>query len=328
MKNKNLKKSKTALFVVLLILVGMTNVFAQVEQDATQTLQKYNGTFKMIGFWCYSDNAIQSEEKEGVAQYEYKEASDGTRLFHGKFYFARNENVLSYLIENVTLSENSYFSTDNIQKNIESILYLAPFAIGKFDNDRQVGKWVWAFFSNDGEKFVYKEINFDNYGHGEPNGAVVQLHYVMDVPKFFYTDYLDIYSVRSPRGYLIADYENGYLDELEYKLGWGEGSNESYRYSKDQRLEWWHPDHVMLKGRFNNRGPVGKWSVSGDYFNENTVLEYNENGVCIANYWIDKSTGDKKRPLKVSENPAYLLDDARNTLRKVFYKSIFRSTPK
>ena len=103
----------------------------------------------MPGFgYYYNRSEIQSAKKEGFAQYNYREAEDLTRSFEGNFFFAGNEEDLSLLMREdvfALLKNISDYSSDN---DIKVVALLAPFAIGEFKDDKQVGKWVWAYWAD------------------------------------------------------------------------------------------------------------------------------------------------------------------------------------
>ena len=279
--------------------------------DNQQKLFQYKGEFEMQGFGNVIYNSeIHSAKKNGVAQYEYKKAADGTRIFEGNFYFAKNDKKLSSLIKNSNYSE----------KDIKIIAELAPFAVGKFKNDKQVGKWIWAYWADN--MFVYKEINYDEFGNA--NGSLKQYRYHINYGEFWHNEgYRNSIFIYEPTGWSIGEFNDNTLVSGNYRIGSGEDNDRFY-------APWYY--HVEVSGKFNNNGPIGKWTVSGDYFVDDgkyTVVEF-DNGTCVANYWIDQSTGDKKYPqfINSKNNPVQYIDQARRVLYLMVELSSFRSTLK
>ena len=95
-------------------------------KDISLDLKVYEGDFK----WRSKNSNIG-----GKARYEYTPASDGSRIFEGKFIFKDQSEGLVYQ--------------------------------GYFKNNRQVGKWIFQSFANSLVSYVF----FDEDGH--PKGRFV-----------------------------------------------------------------------------------------------------------------------------------------------------------
>lgn len=94
----------------------------------SQTLETYSGSYELIMPQCNC-----GYPHEGKATYQYRKAPNGSRIFEGDFKFIDDENHY--------------------------------YAIGKFKNNHQVGRWEWGV--REEEQII---INFNEYGH--PEGAV------------------------------------------------------------------------------------------------------------------------------------------------------------
>ena len=360
MRTIKLIQRRTNLFVLiaLLSILGTENVFAEDysrklncsflnddnglivgDHDGQKNsehlngpgLSTYKGKFEMPGFGYYHNRSeIQSAKKEGVAQYNYRDSEDLTRIFEGNFFFAGSEEDLSLLMREDIFALLKNISDFSSERDIKVVALLAPFAIGEFKDDKQVGKWAWAYWA-DKELFVYKEISFDEYGH--PQGFAKQYHYIINFGEFWHDmGYQNKKSIYEPTGWVIGEFDNNMLVLGNYRYGYKESDNDRY-YQAPEKFGKKYEDlyHVNVSGKFNYRGPCGKWTVSGDYFTDNgkyTVVEFDDNGTCIANYWIDQSTGDKKYPqyLNSGNNPIQYIKQARSSIYNMVYSSCFRST--
>lgn len=291
--------------------------YAERSNNFQKPLQ-YKGKFEMSGFGNVVINTgIYSAKKNGFAQYEYREAEDGTRIFEGDFYFATTEKDLSSLMRKdiVSLLKNS--TNYSSKKLIEAAAIMAPFALGKLKNDKQVGKWIWGYWA-DG-MFVYKEITYDDYGNAK--GPIKQYRYAINYGEFWHSaSYRTLSFIYQPTGWLIGEFADNILVSADYRVGCEEVNRSYYNRTMDP---------FEVSGKFNRRGPVGRWTVRGGYFDEDgkfSVVEFDNNGTCIANYWIDQSTGDKKRPQK--SDPLRYINRASEILYTMKELCSFRSTPK
>lgn len=96
-------------------------------------LKTYNGDFKLKGFG-YGENY---SAVDGIANYQYKEALDGSRIFEGKFSFSRK-------------AQGPYGTNAN--------------AKGYFKNNKQVGLWTWDIPAGTYDDGIHSEIFFNENG--------------------------------------------------------------------------------------------------------------------------------------------------------------------
>lgn len=97
-------------------------------------LRRYKGDFTMIGF-SDSPKGLSSISYNGTADYQYRDAPDGTRIFEGEFSFTATDD------------ENNSFTVH-----------------GEFRNNKQVGDWIWR-------GGCYIKIHFNH--EGIPDGDFV-----------------------------------------------------------------------------------------------------------------------------------------------------------
>lgn len=91
----------------------------------SDNLKTYNGDFDLKGFG-FNGGAIS-----GIANYQYKDASDGSRIFEGSFSFQNHDY---------------------------------DYAKGYFKNDKQVGRWTWDSYNHNNDDVSHSEINFNENG--------------------------------------------------------------------------------------------------------------------------------------------------------------------
>ncbi len=157
---------------------------------------------------------------------------------------------------------------------------------GSFKNNKQIGKWGWRRTGYQNSIYVEEEctINFDE--NGVLNGA------------------FDLWigsDTNNRDRWMKGVFENGKIASISYKL----------------------LDYVTAEGRYNKDGePMGKWSVTGTDVPPNYVLNYDAYGRCLDAYYIDQSTGDKKRIL-IRDSP----DRIYMRVSGAVSRRIFRSTP-
>lgn len=101
-------------------------------------LQKYSGDFN------YHWDANVHHNVPGKATYTYRAASDGSRIFEGKFSYLRNQSSGEYVFVHYGK------------------------ITGQFKNNVQVGHWEWEF---DSDKKPIMSIDFDK--EGRLNGEVI-----------------------------------------------------------------------------------------------------------------------------------------------------------
>lgn len=90
----------------------------------SDNLKTYSGKFNLGAL--HGSYANPTSWRNGTAIYQYKDASDGSRIFEGKFSFNQDDKYKAY---------------------------------GFFKDNRQIGKWTWEHGNN-----IITIINFDNVG--------------------------------------------------------------------------------------------------------------------------------------------------------------------
>ena len=289
------------------ISIGM-DVFKGCTKLAINDLQlqshhKYNGDFEMIGFGFDG-----SETVTGKAQYDYCDAPDGTRIFDGRFMFcndfARLQNWSAYK-PNMVAEDISF---EDIEKIFGTrINYLA---LGRFSQDKQVGKWIWIYYTYGVTypRIYVCVINFNDKGVPEGDFEIYVLYRSVEAAITFYNA-PEKYKVK----YLSGTIEDGVIVFIDSK-GCDYYSAENYIYK--------------VSGHYNKEGyPIGKWSFSGtEYtdFGKYIFVEFDDKGNCIKNYRIDQTTGDHvglsynmvRQPIKTAWGAINCISNRR-----------FRSTP-
>lgn len=257
---------KTTLFFLSLLGSGIISA---------QEIKTYNGPFEL-------------NEINGRAEYQYKDAPDGTRIFHGNFRFeGRTDNDGDFRSYRVS---------------------------GKFKDNHQIGSWTWRgswdlgfnvksgllnqvfsySFNEKGELdgiATYSRGDNDKYNMNIRNGKIIG-------PVSFISEdeYGDL---------LIATWENGHLI--------GNYVSKVFSEDDDRKLEY------LTEGAFNQDGdPIGTWTLKYD---NGTVeyIKYSENGDYLESFYFDPPTGDKKQTgtefFKVEFTPA-LFRQAKNYLMR------------
>lgn len=115
-----MKRSKLLRIVLLLL----SCVFFQPVLSQNQKIRNYLGEYKIPNIFGINNGY----SLKGVAEYQYYDSDDGSRIFNGNFEF----NAHRY--------EEKYHGS------------------GNFKNDKQVGKWAW---SGGGDKI---SMNFNEFG--------------------------------------------------------------------------------------------------------------------------------------------------------------------
>ena len=135
--------------VILTIALGLTVAAQSPQTNVKKDLNRYVGKFSMVGF---SSSTFGTESKEGIADYLYRNASGGTRIFEGEFVFNDGKGNFVY---------------------------------GQFKNDKQVGVWEWinrndedfdVTFNDDGVPDGRFHIGLNIHGIFE-NGKLVSYWY-------------------------------------------------------------------------------------------------------------------------------------------------------
>lgn len=98
--------------------------------------KKYNGEFSISGIG-FSNSGTQ----KGNAQYYYKDALDGTRIYEGEFLYTFEDRYNSDIVK------------------------------GTYLNNRQVGTWYWVSKSGDNSESQEKEVEINFNDNGKLDGA-------------------------------------------------------------------------------------------------------------------------------------------------------------
>ena len=291
----------SAISIGMDVFKGCTNL--AIDDMRLQPHHKYNGDFKMKGFGFKG-----SETAEGKAQYDYCDAPDGTRIFDGRFMFCDDFTDL----QNWSAYKPNMVAEDISFEDIEKIFgtRIKYLALGRFSQDKQVGKWIWIYYTYGATypRIYVCVINFNDKGVPEGDFEIYELYYSNEAARTFYN--APKYYKRS---YLSGIIENGVIVFIDSK-GCDYYSAENYIYK--------------VSGHYNKEGyPIGKWSFSGtDYtdFGKYIMVEFDDEGNCIKNYRIDQTTGDHvglsynmvRQPIKTAWGAINCISNRR-----------FRSTP-
>jgi hypothetical protein len=150
-------------------------------------------------------------------------------------------------------------------------------ALGRFSQNKQVGKWIWISKLQGSRSINVCVINFNE--NGIPDGDFDIYH--------LYHDYHYKRGEDNPykRSYITGTITNGVIISIDSKEGY------------NTQIDAFDAAISQVSGRYNREGyPIGKWSFSGsDYtdYGRNIVVEFDDEGKCIKNYRIDQTTGDK-----------------------------------
>lgn len=238
------------------LILSISGILSGIATTHGQELKRYEGKFTLPLLKC-----------DGNAVYTYKDAEDGTRIFHGNFQFNNAHNVKGY---------SSYdLSSKNILRQIKGDYYdndrYLVKAQGQFAENRQVGPWKWEFFTPEGKKLSTITITFDNDGHMDGEAAYTAY------------DVNDNYSLRFEKGELSGDAIH-FVDED--KKGTLKDGHLTGHY------EYTYYD-TKVEGNYNDDGkPVGVWTETNKS-GRKTFAEYNDAGIHQRSYYIDDTTGDR-----------------------------------
>lgn len=199
---------------------------------------------------------------EGKATYTYKDAKDGTRIFHGNFTFDSDDFSVS----------------------------------GKFADNHQVGTWVYKFAGNtDNDNYSFDKekgtaiITFNNNGEVEGPAS----YYVDETNHYEFSikDGMIDGAINIVYGPTVCTLKKGlFIGKYTYK-----NTNKHDNRSDEYRLLGIHTE-----GMFNNDGkPVGKWIQKkeiNDYSDKKIIepiIQFSDEGELLKSYYVDESTGDK-----------------------------------
>ena len=237
-------------------------------------LKVYSGPFNIKGF--------QRRDITGTAEYTYKEAPDGTRIFQGEFKFTAAPDQVNRILE-----WRHHLSRQERDELIENGVSLT--AQGCFNNDYQVGEWIWSGPWPIGIDNCYKDqiIKYTFSPEGKMEGPATFIgengdSYTFSIEnneprgKFnFKTD--DKYST------LEATWQNGHLVGEYIFIKKNRHASPSYRFGR------------ITKGKYNDEGqPIGKWTSEG-FDGTISYAIFSDPGICLESYYIDDMTGDKIR---------------------------------
>lgn len=297
--------------ILLLMLFGIVAVHAQ-------GIKQYSGYFALPHF-----------NIEGKAIYSYKDASDGTRIFHGPFKFRRSADELDLVSAKNSQSDYSGYREREIQKIKDKIreksaygylfsskhvltqiegcheilLQLGAAVEGRFEENKQVGIWTWTFFNLiDAKKLCTVTITFNE--EGVPEGPASYKAYDME----------DNYSLIFENGELSSDPIHFVDTRYDGKL-WGSLMN-GHLVGKYKFAEWRDSGYdgstlrSITEGEYDTEGnPIGQWIMTSYPEQQRVYANFDNRGNYLGSYYVDESTGDKIdssfRPYKV-EFPSWL----------------------
>ena len=303
---------KKLTIILISILLGIVAMQAQ-------GIKQYSGYFVLPNF-----------NIEGKATYSYKDAADGTRIFHGPFKFRRSAQELDLVFAKNSQSDyprlsesdmqaikelirrkdaTSYgldISSKDVLTQIEGrheILQLGATVEGRFEENRQFGIWTWTFFNLiDAKKLCTVTITFNE--EGVPEGPASYRAYDMD----------DNYSLIFVNGELSSDPIHFVDTRYDGKL-WGSLMN-GHLVGKYKFAEWRDSGYdgstlrSVIEGEYDTDGnPIGRWVMISYPDQQREYANFDNRGNYLWSYYVDESTGDKIdssfRPYKV-EFPSWL----------------------
>lgn len=136
--------------------------------------KRYNGEYSISGI-----GFSNSGTKKGNAQYDYKDAPDGTRIFEGKFSYTYEDRYDSYVVN------------------------------GNYLNNRQTGTWRWVSKSNGYSESQKKEVTINFNDNGKLDGS-------FSYSYGLFGEYLGGNKWTSGRKNVSGDFVNGRLKRLYY----------------------------------------------------------------------------------------------------------------
>lgn len=286
---------KKLTIILISILLGIVAMQAQ-------GIKQYSGYFALPNF-----------NIEGKATYSYKDAADGTRIFHGPFKFRRSAQELDLVSAKHSQSDYSGYRECDIQKikdkireksaygyqvsskrvltqiegRNETLLQLGATVEGRFEENRQVGSWTWTFFNLiDAKKLCTVTITFNE--EGVPEGPASYRAYDMD----------DNYSLIFVNGELSSDPIHFVDTRNDGKL-WGSLMN-GHLVGKYKFAEWRNSGYdgptlrSVIEGEYDTEGnPIGRWVMTSYPDQRREYANFDNRGNYLGSYYVDESTGDK-----------------------------------
>lgn len=242
---------KLKTFTFSLAIIASNIAFAQ-------QLKTYEGPFTI-------------NHTEGVAKYTYKDAEDGSRIFHGDFIFEE---------------KSKYDYDDGHSRSVKAVK-------GKFKDNHQVGTWTWTgpwdlgfeeshwSYDNTEQIFTY---NFNergdldglatySRGNNDKYSLTIKNDEIIGSVPFVSENY---------RGILHATWENGHL------VG-------DYLFKEIERFYSGDKLYGVTEGKFNKEGkPIGTWTEKRRN-GEITYIKYSDEGEHLESYYFEPTTGDREK---------------------------------
>lgn len=264
---------------------------------------KYIGEFTMKGFGFDGTESVNA-----IAQYEYYKAPDDTRIFDGLFCFM-SSNILEWSAFNENRDMLS-ITFEDIKKIYDEMDGMC-FSIGRFSQNKQVGKWIWISKYQGSQSINVCSIFFNE--NGVPEGDFEMYHLYKpsyEQQKVYNTP--DCYK----RSYASGTIQGGVIVSIDYK----EGKNIQIGCNGEKSYI------SKVSGHYNNEGyPIGQWSFSGSNYTDygrNIVVVFDEEGNCVKNYRVDPTTGDKiGLSLKMPAIPIGIANEVLGNISNRFFRS-------
>lgn len=253
-----------------------------------------------------------TESVNAIAVYEFYNAPDETRIFDGVFCFGSKGsfNWTAFEHNQDLLAENITF--EDIKKIYDEFDGMC-LALGRFSQDKQVGKWIWISKYQGSRSIQVCTITFNDKGTPEGDFEIYHLYKASFEQRNGHYKYPEFHK----RSYISGTIIDGIIVYIDYKEGY------NTQISCNGEISY----ISKVSGRYNREGyPIGQWAFSGsDYtdYGSNIMVVFDDEGNCIKNYRIDPTTGDK---IGLSgKMPAIPIGIARKALSNISNR-FFRST--
>lgn len=137
--------------------------------------KRYNGEFSIAGVGFSTGNG----KKVGNAQYDYKDAPDGTRIFEGNFSYTYNTSSASDVVK------------------------------GNYLNNKQVGTWKWISILKGYSESKKEEVTINFNDNGKLDGTFAYSYGL-------FGEYMGGHKWTSGKKSVSGDFANGKLKRLRY----------------------------------------------------------------------------------------------------------------